>query len=280
MSVQTREDFKPQKPLLSQIGTDLMVGHVDDQPTMFLVRLGLRFHTEGVEERANLPYDLSIAVRGFFQAPHPITPLEIPAPLVLNAVSILYGIARGHVGQTTGTFPHGPMTLPAATFVDLIERAARTEGTGIAITTEMVKSNEPLASEFFRFKFAVEDLPSLIRTVEEEKVQAELQNDYEQLTAALNEMPMNAAGGESQVVEVVRRMMKRIEELPSPGTGVVRPALTSILSMLDQLGRIKAAGGAVPPEATEALKQPIRKSARDGTRKKAARRGQRGGSKN
>ncbi|MHB0970964.1 MAG: hypothetical protein ACYC7A_20110 [Thermoanaerobaculia bacterium] len=92
----------------------------DDSTGEFRAFLDLTF-TAGTEE-SNVPYDVRIAVLAYFQTPIDMGPdrTKMPARVINNALMIIYGIARGIVGQATAANAHGQFVLPAMTFDRLI----------------------------------------------------------------------------------------------------------------------------------------------------------------
>lgn len=102
--------------------------HVEN-PLLFHVAMTIDI---AADEVCNEPYGLYLHLNGYFSF-KPEAPEEtIRKMLFSNAVPILYGIARGYVGQLTGTAPHGPLMLPSVNFVELADRKREAQESGSA----------------------------------------------------------------------------------------------------------------------------------------------------
>lgn len=120
LSFEARNDFNPEHDLLSQVELGYSVEPHPEGAPEFAAFLSIRLGTEQLE-KPNLPYDVSIRIAGVFQAARELRPLETESELVVNALTILYGVARGHVAQSTGVGMYGKLVLPAVSFADLVE---------------------------------------------------------------------------------------------------------------------------------------------------------------
>lgn len=68
------------------------------------------------------PYAVKIKIVGFFTFKGEITNDQREKMLKLNGATILYGVARGIIAQTTGGGFHGKYILPAVNFVDMFKK--------------------------------------------------------------------------------------------------------------------------------------------------------------
>lgn len=66
------------------------------------------------------PLRFSITIVGFFTVEEPIVEGKLPPERAVNALTILYGIARGYLGTTGGWFDR-TMVLPTVYFSDVIQ---------------------------------------------------------------------------------------------------------------------------------------------------------------
>lgn len=93
----------------------------------FRVMLDCRFEADQAEgAQPNLPYAVHVVTTGQFSTPRDLPPngISFPSSVVVNALMILYGIARGIVGQATAAGERGKYVLPSMTFQHLVENAA------------------------------------------------------------------------------------------------------------------------------------------------------------
>ena len=73
-------------------------------------------------EGKNEPYSLQLELYGYFRFKADTAEEVVKKMMFSNAVPILYGIARGYVGQATATAMNGPLVLPSYNFVALTAR--------------------------------------------------------------------------------------------------------------------------------------------------------------
>jgi len=71
------------------------------------------------------PYAIEFEMVGFFRLPSETTAEEVQKFIPLNALAILWGVARGLVHQFTSAGPHGPLLLPTVNFVEIVNRKFR-----------------------------------------------------------------------------------------------------------------------------------------------------------
>lgn len=90
-------------------------------------RIGITVAVRPAASRPSLdPYEISLRVVGFFSfLPAPDMKSEDKDRMAtLNGSSILYGLARGLVAQTTGVGEFGKYFLPGVNFVELLKNKA------------------------------------------------------------------------------------------------------------------------------------------------------------
>lgn len=65
---------------------------------------------------SNQPYKMTLLIEGLFSYQPDVEREELEQFLQLNATSILYGLARGTVSQTTAIMTNGKVLLPTVNF--------------------------------------------------------------------------------------------------------------------------------------------------------------------
>jgi len=91
----------------------------DASEPRFLVRLTVDL---GEESGRSLPYQIHLAVFAAFDATNDSNNTLIEQLVATNAAPILYGIARGIIGQATAQAIHGPYVLPTVNFIELAKK--------------------------------------------------------------------------------------------------------------------------------------------------------------
>lgn len=94
--------------------------HVSD-PRQLRVELRVRIDPKDNDAKRK-PYWIEIAVVGYFTSRDEKPEGDVPPVVVENALTILYGIARGIVSSVTGNGPHGKFLLPTITFAKTVDR--------------------------------------------------------------------------------------------------------------------------------------------------------------
>ena len=116
------EKFRPNEPLHAQIHTSFNVHQYEDDPRRFAILLQCRLFQSADDE--NISYTVNFTLLGEFFSTAQLSNAGVPARVVNNAIVILYGIARGIVGQATAGGVHGRFVLPAIVFSELVEQSA------------------------------------------------------------------------------------------------------------------------------------------------------------
>nr|MDP9360952.1 protein-export chaperone SecB [Acidobacteriota bacterium] len=76
-----------------------------------------------------VPYSINLDIVGYFLFAAGTSEDLMFRMIYANGASILYGVARGFVGQATGAAKYGQFVLPAVNFVELMrKRLAEIEG--------------------------------------------------------------------------------------------------------------------------------------------------------
>lgn len=96
---------------------------------------------QGYTADENPPYSLHLDIVGYFTF-LPGTSDDVMIRMVhLNGSSMLYGIARGFVGQATGAARHGQFLLPAVNFIALLKQRAELDAADHAEDTQRALPN-------------------------------------------------------------------------------------------------------------------------------------------
>jgi preprotein translocase subunit SecB len=125
LHLKTNLDFDDDKPATGELDVDYDVLLHPDDPLRFQVGLSVAVGFD--EQRTNEPYSLLVVIHGFFRFMEGTDDETKSRMMFSNAVPIMYGIARGCVGQATGTGFYGPLMLPPFNFVKLAQDKAQRE---------------------------------------------------------------------------------------------------------------------------------------------------------
>lgn len=122
--------YRPDQRQEAQIETTFSVARADADPQRFGLVLSCRFYTATDDQ--NLPYETEFALLGEFWSLQELREGAIPARVANNALMLLYGVARGIVGQATAGGVHGRFVLPTVVFDELVDRATSDPNSGVA----------------------------------------------------------------------------------------------------------------------------------------------------
>jgi preprotein translocase subunit SecB len=107
-----------------------------DDRQAFRVILALSFVAE---KGRNVPYEVTLRLTGYFTSNVWLPERHLPASIATNAATILYGIARGLIGQITSSGVHGLFVLPTLLFSNFLAESAQNEKSGIISDEEYRK---------------------------------------------------------------------------------------------------------------------------------------------
>lgn len=125
-------EYDPEQVSAGGLDVDFDVQRNENAPNDYRIILRVKLAQDGYTPDENPPYSLSLTIVGYFTFA-PDTPEDIMGKMInLNGTSILYGIARGLVGQATGAGVHGQFVLPAVNFVALVNERARMQQAAVA----------------------------------------------------------------------------------------------------------------------------------------------------
>lgn len=121
LSVNNNPSFDEEQPVDAELKIVPSVAQHKDDPLMFRVGLDLRTRSSA---RRNTPYTIGLRIFGFFSFAASLTEEDRQRMLGTNALPILYGVARGIVGQVTAQGPSGKFILPTVNFLEILRREA------------------------------------------------------------------------------------------------------------------------------------------------------------
>lgn len=126
------EDYKPEVPQRAQVQFALQVQKDPEDPFKFIAGLDIRVFKKDEDQDANAPYQISFGIMGQFRAIAPLdAAMKVPVFFAHNAVTLLYGAARGVVFQITAGGANGRFVLPTVAFDNLVSAAAKDPESGV-----------------------------------------------------------------------------------------------------------------------------------------------------
>lgn len=132
------DDFDDERDSAGELSVDFDIEERVDDPLSFRMIMNIHVAENGYSTETNAPYSITMVIVGYFFFVDGTSDETKARMLNLNGASILYGIARGFVGQATGASRHGQFVLPAVNFVELLrqrEEATPHEAPTAAATT-------------------------------------------------------------------------------------------------------------------------------------------------
>jgi preprotein translocase subunit SecB len=125
LHVEANPSFKegPDQEYEAQLGVDFDFRKQKDAP-VFRVDLDIALNASEKAFKSS-PYRIQIRLEAFFEFDPGYPESDIPQLLAPNGLAMTYSIARGIVGQATGTSLHGKFVLPTVNFVELLKEKAK-----------------------------------------------------------------------------------------------------------------------------------------------------------
>ena len=140
LTFQAKPGFDRSKPHSEQLDVKFSpLAHKED-PNRMMVRLDVAVAQRG---SVNPPCELSLTLVGFFVLPDGLDEGMKSAMITLNAPSILYGVARQIVAETTGNGPWGKVFLPTFNFIDMTQKPLPSKASARAAAGVPVVSDKP-----------------------------------------------------------------------------------------------------------------------------------------
>lgn len=97
--------------------------NANDEST-FRIIMRIKLATDGYTTDENPQYGIGLTIVGYFGFAEDTEEELMQRMVRINGSSILYGIARGIVGQATGASKHGQFVLPTVNFVEIVKAKA------------------------------------------------------------------------------------------------------------------------------------------------------------
>lgn len=107
------------------VGVDFEVQRNEKNPIEYRIIMRIKLAESGYVPEENPPYSLALTISGYFRFEAGTDEPTMKRMLHVNGTSILYGIARGLVGQATGASVHGQFVLPTVNFIQILEARER-----------------------------------------------------------------------------------------------------------------------------------------------------------
>lgn len=119
-------EYDHERPTSSAIGVNFTIDQHEEDPLEFRIEMRLQVAETGYSADINAPYSISLTIVGYFTFAEGTENDVMQRMIHLNGLSILYGIARGFVGQATGAGRYAQYVLPTVNFISLLqERLAK-----------------------------------------------------------------------------------------------------------------------------------------------------------
>ena len=116
------DDFDDERDSAGDLSVDFHIAERVGDPLSFRMTMDIRVAEAGYTAETNAPYSIALTIIGYFLFTEGTTEETKARMMNLNGASILYGIARGFVGQATGASRHGQFVLPAVNFIELLRQ--------------------------------------------------------------------------------------------------------------------------------------------------------------
>ncbi len=127
LNVEANPNFTPEagKPASSNMGINFKFFRKENE-SKFKIELDVIVNPKDEHFRKS-EYRIHIKMESFLEFDSLFPEKEIPNLLVPNGLAMTYSIARGIVGQATGTSLHGKFLLPSVNFIELIKEKFNSE---------------------------------------------------------------------------------------------------------------------------------------------------------
>jgi len=144
LTYQARQNFDRTQPPNESVRVDVKALSHKDDANRFMTRLHV---SVGLPESRNPRCELNMDLVGFFVLPPGVTGDLRNAMIALNAPSILYGVARQIVAETTGNGPWGKVFLQTVNFAHAQNAAAHAKKQPRASAVEPIVCDRPRATK-------------------------------------------------------------------------------------------------------------------------------------
>ncbi len=127
-TLQVNPTLKEAEEYEVDLNVDFEIGRSNDDKPNFEVKLLVDVNQKD-EFFRNAPYRVHLLVTGYFHFPEGTDEDNINKLILPNGLSILYGIARNTVSQSTGVARFGRFLLPSINLIKVIQDKAKKEET-------------------------------------------------------------------------------------------------------------------------------------------------------
>lgn len=115
-------DFDSSRDNLGALDVNFNITQNAEEEREFRIDMKVRLAEKGDRPDENAPYSITLDIVGYFLFAAGTSEDLMFRMIYANGASILYGVARGFVGQATGAAKYGQFVLPAVNFVELMKR--------------------------------------------------------------------------------------------------------------------------------------------------------------
>ncbi len=121
--VRTNPDFKRDGEGKGDIGVSFDLRRKGQEPK-FIINMTVEAN-KSKKSFSSAPYYVSVKLGGLFIFPEGTDDDTMMKMLGTNGLAILYGVARGVVGQSTASCRYGKFVLPSVNFMELIKKQVK-----------------------------------------------------------------------------------------------------------------------------------------------------------
>lgn len=114
-------DHVPSETICGTIDLDFDISRNADKPLDFMISMRVDVNPRE-EDFKKCDYRIHLKLTGFFSFVDGTTEDRIGSLIATNGLSMLYGVARGFVGNATATSWHGKFVLPSLNLIEIIKR--------------------------------------------------------------------------------------------------------------------------------------------------------------
>ncbi len=136
-------EYDPSYKTASAIDVDFDVQQDEVSTRDYRISMRIQLAANGYTAEENAPYTVDMTIIGYFTFTEGTTEDVSQKMIYINGPAILFGIARGIMGQATGASKHGQFVLPTVNFVEI--EKARLEREKATAQTELNEAQAELA---------------------------------------------------------------------------------------------------------------------------------------
>ena len=103
------------------LDVDFDIRRSSENPLEFMIKLVVDINRDDESFKIG-DYRIHLQLSGFFSFAEGLSEELISGMIAHNGLSILYGVARGTVADSTATSWHGKFVLPAVNFIELLKQ--------------------------------------------------------------------------------------------------------------------------------------------------------------